>query len=87
MKAAISKQKCKKASGYDPISGKVLKELSEIGVKFLTHLFNATIIKGPIPSQWKLAQITMILKLKKNAVILSNQSAAYSFKAVRDPFP
>ena len=67
VKTAINKLKCKKAPRYDLITGKILKELPEIGVRFLSYLFNAIITKGFVPSQWKVAQITMILKPGKDA--------------------
>ena len=51
----------------DLITGKILKELREIGVRFLTYLFNATITKGFEPLQWKVAQITMLLKSGRDA--------------------
>jgi hypothetical protein len=31
----------KKVSGYDLITGKILKELPPVGIKYLTKLFNA----------------------------------------------
>ena len=49
------------------ITGNILKELPEIEVRFLTYLFNATITKGFVPPQWKIAQITKILKSEKYA--------------------
>jgi hypothetical protein len=42
----------KKPSGYDLITGKILKELSTIGIKYLTQLFNAVLLKGHFPAQW-----------------------------------
>jgi hypothetical protein len=45
-----------------PITGKVLKELPIIGIKYLTQLFNAVLLKGYFPAQWKAAQIILILK-------------------------
>jgi hypothetical protein len=52
----------KKSSGYDLITGKILKELHFIEIKYLTHLFNAVLLKGFFPAQWKVAQIILILK-------------------------
>jgi hypothetical protein len=52
----------KTSSGYDFITGKILKELPIIGIKYLTHLFNAVLLKGYFPAQWKVAQIMLILK-------------------------
>jgi hypothetical protein len=52
----------KKSSGYDFITGKILKELPTIGIKCLTQLFNAVLLKGYFRAQWKVAQIILILK-------------------------
>jgi hypothetical protein len=45
----------KKSSGYDLITGKILKELPIIGINYLTQLFNAVLHKGYFPAQWKVA--------------------------------
>jgi hypothetical protein len=47
----------KKSSGYDLITGNILKELPIIAIKYLTQLFNADLLKGYFPAQWKVAQI------------------------------
>jgi hypothetical protein len=52
----------KRSSGYDIITGKILKELPVIGIKYLTQLFNAVLLTGYFPAQWKVAQIILILK-------------------------
>jgi hypothetical protein len=54
-----------KSSGYDLITGNILKELPTTGIKYLTQLFNAVLLKGYFPAQWKVAQIILILKLGK----------------------
>jgi hypothetical protein len=33
-----------------------------IGIKYLTQLFNAVLLKRYFPAQWKVAQIILILK-------------------------
>jgi hypothetical protein len=53
-----------KSSGYDLITGKILKELPIIGIKYLTQLFNTVLLKGYFPAQRKVAQI-IILKPEK----------------------
>jgi hypothetical protein len=63
----------KKSSGYDLITGKILKELSIIGIKYLTQLFNAILLKEYVPAQWKVAQIILILKPRK----LPNELTSY----------
>jgi hypothetical protein len=36
--------------------------LTVIGIKYFTQLFNAVLLKGYFPAQWKVAQIILILK-------------------------
>lgn len=57
----------KKAPGYDLITGKMLKELPEVGLKKLLFLFNAAIRLKYIPKQWKIAEVIMICKPGKPA--------------------
>jgi hypothetical protein len=52
----------KKSSGYNLITGKILKELPTIGIKYLIQLFNAVLLKGYFLAQWKVIQIILILK-------------------------
>jgi hypothetical protein len=52
----------KKSPGYDLMTGKILKELSPFCIQYLTQLFNAILLHGYFPAQWKLAQIILILK-------------------------
>jgi hypothetical protein len=40
----------------------MLKELLTIGIKYLTQLFNAIMLKGLFPAQWKAAKIILIPK-------------------------
>jgi hypothetical protein len=44
----------KKSSGYDLITGKILKALPIIGIKYLTQLLNVVLLKGYFPAQWKM---------------------------------
>jgi hypothetical protein len=39
-----------KPPGYDLISGKIFKELPTIGIQYLTHLFNAVLLKRYFPA-------------------------------------
>jgi hypothetical protein len=48
----------KESSGYDLITGKILKELPIIGIKYLTQLVKAVLHKGYFLAQWKVTQIT-----------------------------
>jgi hypothetical protein len=52
----------KKSSGYDLITGKILKELLIIGLKYLTQFFNAVLLKTYFPGKWKVTQIILIFK-------------------------
>jgi hypothetical protein len=52
----------KKAPGYDLITVKVLKELSEKGMKVLTIICNVILRTGIFPDQWEVAQIILIPK-------------------------
>lgn len=48
---AIGRLKLKKAPGYDLITGRILKELPETGITYLTHLYNSILriyFKNPI---------------------------------------
>ena len=62
----IKKLNIKKAAGYDLITPKALKELPDVGVRFITFIFNAIIRTKSFPLQWKLAQILMIHKPGKS---------------------
>jgi hypothetical protein len=42
----------KKSPEYNLITGKILKELSTIGIQYLTQLFNAVLLKGYFPAHW-----------------------------------
>jgi hypothetical protein len=37
-----------------------------IGIKYLTQLFNAVLLKGYFPAQWKVTQIILILRPEKS---------------------
>jgi hypothetical protein len=49
----ISSLNPKISLGYVLISGKILKKLPIIGIKYLTQLFNAVLLKGYFLAQWK----------------------------------
>jgi potassium voltage-gated channel Eag-related subfamily H protein 8 len=65
--------KPKKSSGYDLITGKILKELPIIGIKYLTQLFSAVLLTGYFPAQWKVVQMILILKPGKPNELTSYQ--------------
>jgi hypothetical protein len=43
-------------------NGKILNELHIIAIKYFNQLFNAVLLKGYFPAQWKVTQIILILK-------------------------
>lgn len=57
-----SNLKPKKAPGYDLITGKILKELPDPGIRCITYIFNAVLRLNTFPAQWKIAQIILIPK-------------------------
>jgi hypothetical protein len=54
--------KPKSSPGYDPIMRKILQELPPVGIKYLTQIFNAAMLTGYFPAQWKVAKIILHLK-------------------------
>jgi hypothetical protein len=80
IQTAIRQLSPKKSPGYDLITGKILRELPPIDIKFLTHLFNAFLLLNHFPSQWKVTHIILLLKPRKPPcphLLLSNQSPPY----------
>jgi hypothetical protein len=55
-----------KAPGYNLIAGKILKELSQKGLRAITQIYNAILQTDYFPCQWKVGQIIMIVKPGKN---------------------
>jgi hypothetical protein len=62
IQTAINHLNPKISPGYNVITGKILKELLITGTKYLTQLFNAILLLNYFPTQWKVAQIILILK-------------------------
>jgi hypothetical protein len=60
--AIISSLHPHKSPGYDLITGRILQALPPVAIQFLTQLFNAALILGYFPAQWKVAQIILLLK-------------------------
>ena len=83
----ISLLKSRQAPGYDLISPKILKELTEVGISFILYIFNAILRNVSFPIQWKRAQIKMILKPGKPPDMASSyslhQATSDSFKSIR----
>jgi hypothetical protein len=57
----------KKAPGHDLITGRILKELPDIGIRAITQIFNSVLTTGYFPGQWKVSKIITILKPGKPA--------------------
>lgn len=62
MQEIIDELKPNKAPGYDLITGKVLKELPQKAIRYITIIYNAILWLSYFPVQWKIAQIILILK-------------------------
>jgi hypothetical protein len=56
----INSLNLQKSPGNDLITGKILEELPAIGIQYLTQLFNAGLLKGYFPAQWKVTHINLI---------------------------
>lgn len=52
----------RKASGFDLITGEILKHLPEKAIRKLTHLINASFRLKYVPQIWKIAEVTMVAK-------------------------
>jgi hypothetical protein len=62
IQAAINRLNPKKFPDCDLITSKILKELPTVGIKHLTQLFSAILLKGFFSAKWKVAQIILISK-------------------------
>lgn len=62
----------KKAPGFDLINGRILKELSEKGMRYITILFNAILRIGYFPDEWKIAEIILIPKPGKKPELVQS---------------
>jgi hypothetical protein len=49
------------------ITGKVLQELSQKGLRAITQIYNAILRIAYFPCQWNVGQIIMIAKPRKNS--------------------
>ena len=56
----------KKSPGYDLITGKILKKLSQKGLRTITQIYNAILQTDYFPCQWKVGKIIMIVKPGKH---------------------
>ena len=65
--AAIKRAKASKAMGPDHISPIMLKHLGNIGILFLTNLYNNILLQSIVPPMWKVGRIIPLLKPNKPA--------------------
>ena len=79
IKSLINSLKPRKSSGYDLISATLLKNLIKKGFTFLTYLYNAIFRLCFTPPQWKVAVIKVILKSKRDALMMSSPSNGGAF--------
>ena len=54
--------KINKAAGYDGLSNKLLKEVIDVIVSPITHVFNLSIVHGVVPLCMKIAKVVPIFK-------------------------
>ena len=59
--AAIKRAKASKAMGPDHISPIMLKHLGNIGILFLTNLYNNILLQSIVPPMWKVGRIIPLL--------------------------
>jgi hypothetical protein len=62
VQTVINNLQPKSFPGYDLITRKILQELPPAGIKYLTQTFNAAMLTGYFPAQWKVAKIVLHLK-------------------------
>jgi hypothetical protein len=74
VQAIINNLPPKKSPGYDLMTGKTLKEVPTLRIQYLTQFFNAILLCGHFPAQWKFAQIILIPKPGKPPPQLSSAS-------------
>lgn len=61
-----------KSTGFDKIDAKAIKSLPSKGIMFLTLIFNSILRLQHFPSQWKCAEIIMVLKPTKPETVVSS---------------
>ena len=62
----------KKATGLDKIPSKLLKMAASIVAPSLTNVFTKSILTGIYPTEWKLARMTPIFKIKGSKSDINN---------------
>ena len=68
----VGNLKSKKASGYDVINAKLLKELPMEAINFMMHISNVCLSKCSFLDQWEIAAIEMVPKSGKNIELVQS---------------
>ena len=72
VKNALRRMKKGKAVGPDELPIKVYKCMRQMGIKFLTRLFNRLLMGEWMPEEWRKSVLIPIYKNKKNAQCCGN---------------
>ena len=72
VKNALKRMKIGKAVGPDELPIEVWKCMGEIGIGFLTRLFNKILVGERMPEKWKRSVLILIYKNKGDAQCLEN---------------
>jgi hypothetical protein len=62
VRTSIHNLRSTKSPGYDLITGNLLKELPEVGMRAITQIFNSILRTRHFPGLWNVSQIISILK-------------------------
>jgi len=75
-----------KSSAADLIPTLVLKDVADLGVPYIVHLFNTSIAAGRFPSCFKRSFITQIIKkVGLDKIVQNNIQLISAFEAIRTP--
>ena len=72
VKNALRRMKTGKAVGPDELPIKVWKCMGEIGIKFVTRLFNRLLLGERMPEEWRMIVLITIYKNKGDAQCCEN---------------
>ena len=77
---------CKKATGQDELSAKLLKYLVNVPIVLssLVHILNLSIIEGIYPSDWKIARVQPIPKSGNMQCVQNYRPIGYSLCTFED---
>ena len=72
VKSALRKMKCGKAVGPDELPAEVWKCLRDLGIEFLSRLFNKLVAGERMPEEWRKSELVPIYKNKGDAQCCGN---------------